>query len=132
MLKIQRVNSSSKLGAVISNINISDKLSNADIKYIKKLWNEVYVLVFPNQILEHSQFENFSLIFGEFGEDPFIKSIKDHPNIIEVKRTAMERHPILVGLGTLIGHFKKPHHQQHYCILKSYRQKEVIHSSLIR
>ena len=91
MLKIQRVNSLSKLGAVISNINISDKLSNADIKYIKKLWNEVYVLVFPNQILEHSQFENFSLIFGEFGEDPFIKSIKDHPNIIEVKRTAMEK-----------------------------------------
>jgi len=91
MLKIQRLNSLSKLGAVVSNINISDKLSDADLQSIKKLWNEVYVLVFPNQILDHSQFENFSLIFGEFGEDPFLKSIKGHPNIIEVKRAAMEK-----------------------------------------
>ena len=29
--------------------------------------------------------------FGEFGEDPFIDSIDDHPNIIEVKKEASEK-----------------------------------------
>ena len=48
-------------------------------------------------MLDHNQFERFGLLFGEFGDDPYIESIKNHPNIIEVKREANEKAPPFGG-----------------------------------
>ena len=43
--------------------------------------------------LSHQQLENFSLAFGNFGNDPYIDSIDGHDNIIEVRREADEKAP---------------------------------------
>ena len=91
MLKIDRSQSISNLGARVSGIDISQDIKSQDKELLKSLWCECSVLIFPNQKLRHKDFERFSLIFGEFGEDPFIDSIDNHPNIIEVKKEANEK-----------------------------------------
>ena len=91
MFKFDFIDSSSMLGAIISNIDISDEISSEDKDKLKSVWFESSILIFPDQKLTHEEFENFSLIFGNFGDDPFIESIDDHPNIIEVKKTANEK-----------------------------------------
>ena len=91
MLKIDRSQSISNLGARVTGIDISKDIKSQDKELLKSLWSERSVLIFPNQKLHHKDFERFSLIFGEFGEDPFIDSIDDHPNIIEVKKEANEK-----------------------------------------
>ena len=91
MLKFDLINSSSRLGAVISGIDLTKEIDKAEVKKLRSVWLECSVLVFPNQKLEHREFEKFSLIFGNFGDDPFIDSIEQHPNIIEVKKEANEK-----------------------------------------
>tara|TARA_B100000945_G_scaffold206362_1_gene165981 strand:- start:30 stop:881 length:852 start_codon:yes stop_codon:yes gene_type:complete len=91
MLKIDRSQSISNLGARVSGIDISQDIKSEDKELLKSIWCECSVLIFPNQKLQHKDFERFSLIFGEFGEDPFIDSIDNHPNIIEVKKEASEK-----------------------------------------
>ena len=91
MLKIDKPKSNSSLGVTVSGINLSNKISPEEKAVLNNLWSKFYVLIFPNQILEHKEFENFSLTFGEFGHDPFIESIDKHPNIIEVKKEADEK-----------------------------------------
>ena len=91
MLKFDQSKSISSLGAIISGINLSNKISSEEKAVLNNLWSKFYVLIFPNQILEHKEFENFSLTFGKFGHDPFIESIDNHPNIIEVKKKAAEK-----------------------------------------
>ena len=94
MLKFDQSKSISSLGAIISGINLSNKISSEEKEALNNLWSKFYILIFPNQILEHKEFENFSLTFGKFGHDPFIESIDNHPNIIEVKKEAAEKvHP---------------------------------------
>lgn len=88
MFKFDFIDSSSMLGAIISNIDISDEISSEDKDKLKSVWFESSILIFPDQKLTHEEFENFSLIFGNFGDDPFIESIDDHPNIIEVKKNS--------------------------------------------
>ena len=91
MLKFDLINSSSRLGAVISGIDLTKEIDKAEVKKLRSVWLECSVIVFPNQKLEHREFEKFSLIFGNFGDDPFIDAIENHPNIIEVKKVAKEK-----------------------------------------
>ena len=66
MLKIDRSQSISNLGASVSGIDISQDIKSEDKEFLKSLWCECSVLIFPNQKLQHKDFERFSLIFGEF------------------------------------------------------------------
>ncbi len=91
MLKFDLINSSSRLGAIVSGIDLTKEINKTDANKLRSVWFECSVLVFPNQELSHEQFEKFSLIFGDFGDDPFIDSIEHHPNIIEVKKEANEK-----------------------------------------
>ncbi|MGY9041550.1 MAG: TauD/TfdA dioxygenase family protein, partial [Alphaproteobacteria bacterium] len=61
------------------------------------LWLANSVIVFRNLKLTHEEFENFSLAFGLFGDDPYIDSISGYKNIIEVKRSAEEKAPPFGG-----------------------------------
>ena len=51
----------------------------------------------PNQKLAHADFEQFSLLFGKLGDDPYLKSLDERPNIVEVKRSAKEKAPPFGG-----------------------------------
>ena len=49
------------------------------------------MIVFPKLPLSHDEFKDFALSFGDFGDDPFISSLPDYPNIAEIKRSANEK-----------------------------------------
>lgn len=52
------------------------------------------VIAFPGQDLDDDALERASMVFGPFGEDPFIAPIPGHPHIIAVQRRADEQAPI--------------------------------------
>ena len=83
--------STSKLGVEIIDVNLKEKLPLEIIKKIRSAWLEKGVAIFPNQNLSHDEFQNFSLEFGSFGDDPFLGGIEEKPNIVEVKRLASEK-----------------------------------------
>ena len=69
---------------------------------------------FPNQILEHKEFENFSLTTENLAMI-IIESIDNHPNIIEVKKEAAEKASHFGGSWHSDWSFQKNHHLQPYC-----------------
>ena len=96
-MKYETPKNSAQLGVEINELNISETFSNEEIKKIRQVWLDYGVAVFPNQKLSHEQFEKFSLLFGNFGDDPYLKSLDERPNIVEVKRSAKEKSPPFGG-----------------------------------
>ena len=96
-MKYETPKNSAQLGVEINELNISETFSNEEIKKIRQVWLDYGVAVFPNQKLSHEQFEKFSLLFGNFGNDPYLKSLDERPNIVEVKRSAKEKSPPFGG-----------------------------------
>lgn len=96
-MKYETPKNSAQLGVEINELNLSETFSNEEIKKIRQVWLDYGVAVFPNQILSHEQFEKFSLLFGNFGDDPYLKSLDERPNIVEVKRSAKEKAPPFGG-----------------------------------
>ena len=90
-LDTKATDSISDLGIEIKGLNLNSKLPKEVIEKIRSAWLENGVAVFPNQDLTHDQFENFSLEFGNFGDDPFLGGLEEKPNIVEVKRLASEK-----------------------------------------
>ena len=78
-------------GAVVTGVDLGKPLSSELADSILQIWAENSVLVFPNQLLDHAQLEAFTLCLGEFGTDPFIESMRDHPNILELRREPDEK-----------------------------------------
>lgn len=90
-LDTKATDSVSDLGIEIKGLNLNSKLPKEVIEKIRSAWLDNGVAVFPNQDLTHDQFENFSLEFGNFGDDPFLGGLEEKPNIVEVKRLASEK-----------------------------------------
>ena len=49
------------------------------------------VVVFPGQPLTLDQLEAFTLQIGPFGDDPYVKPMEGHPNVLEVRREPDEK-----------------------------------------
>jgi len=96
-MKYEIPKNSAQLGVEINELNLSETFSNEEIKKIRQVWLDYGVAVFPNQKLSHEQFEKFSLLFGNFGDDPYLKSLDERPNIVEVKRSPKEKAPPFGG-----------------------------------
>ena len=96
-MKIKIPSNSAKLGVEISDLNLSGDFTPDEISKIRKSWTDYGVAFFPDQILSHENFEKFSLLFGKFGDDPYLKSLDERPNIVEVKRSANEKAPPFGG-----------------------------------
>ena len=96
-MKIKIPSNSAKLGVEISDLNLSGDFTADEISEIRKSWTDYGVAFFPDQKLSHENFEKFSLLFGKFGDDPYIKSLDERPNIVEVKRSANEKAPPFGG-----------------------------------
>ncbi len=79
------------LGAVVTGVDLGKPLPSELADSILQIWAENSVLVFPNQLLDHAQLEAFTLCLGEFGTDPFIEPMQDHPNILELRREPDEK-----------------------------------------
>ena len=91
------INNKSSLGVEVLNFEYNDISSKQNVNDLRDLWLAYSVIVFKNLKLTHEEFENFSLAFGVFGDDPYIDSISGYKNIIEVKRSAEEKAPPFGG-----------------------------------
>ncbi len=78
-------------GATVRGLDLRAPLSDSVAETIRQAWAQHAVLVFPDQELSHSELENFTLGLGDFGIDPFIESMQDHPNVLELRREPNEK-----------------------------------------
>lgn len=81
----------SGFGAEIAGLDISKPLSPAVLAAVKRAWADHSVVWFPDQKLDHDQLEAFTLQFGAFGEDPYVKAMDGRPHILEVRREPDEK-----------------------------------------
>lgn len=81
-------------GAVVSDLDLSQPLSEVQVSTLRQAWLDHHVLVFPEQNLSDDDLENFTLNFGPFGDDPFIEPIEGREHVIAVCRAADETTPI--------------------------------------
>lgn len=81
-------------GAQITNIDLTQPLSEAQIREVRDAWLAHHVLAFPNQKLDHDQLETFATQFGNFGEDPYFNPLPGRQHIAAVRREADETNKI--------------------------------------
>ena len=78
------------IGVEVTDFSLAD-LTRENISFLRSKWVEYGLIVFPKLPLSHDEFKDFALSFGDFGDDPFISSLQDYPNIAEIKRSANEK-----------------------------------------
>ena len=78
------------IGVEVADFSLSD-LTAENVAFLRSKWVEYGLIVFPKLPLSHDEFKDFALSFGNFGDDPFISSLPDYPNIAEIKRSANEK-----------------------------------------
>jgi taurine dioxygenase len=77
--------------AVAHGVDLRSELSDEVAEKLRLAWARHGVLVFPDQALGHDELEQFTLRLGDFGVDPFIESMPDHPHILELRREPDEK-----------------------------------------
>ena len=81
-------------GARIEGVSLAEVSAAADAPTIAALrvaWVKHRVVYFPEQPLSHPQLERFTRVFGAFGDDPYVKPIDHHNNILEIRREPDEQ-----------------------------------------
>ena len=78
------------IGVEVTDFSLAD-LTRENISFLRSKWVKYGLIVFPKLPLSHDEFKDFALNFGDFGDDPFISSLPDYPNIAEIKRSANEK-----------------------------------------
>jgi taurine dioxygenase len=78
------------LGAEVHGVDLRDKLSPEAVAAIREAWLRHLVLFFRDQQLDHEQYMGFARAMGRPIEYPFVKGIRGHPEIIEVKKLEHE------------------------------------------
>lgn len=81
----------SAFGAAITGVDLSKPLQPSVRDAIRETWLAHQVVYFPDQPLSHPQFETLSKSFGEFGVEPYLRGMPDHPNLVVVERKANEQ-----------------------------------------
>jgi len=71
------------LGAEIGNVNLA-RLDDETFKEIRSAWLEHLVIFFRDQVITPEQQIAFARRFGEIHHHPFMKSMDDHPEILEI------------------------------------------------
>jgi len=77
-------------GAEIRGVDLAKPLSPETLRAVKVAWAAHSVLWFPDQALTLDELEAFTLQFGPFGEDPFVKPMTGHPHVLELRREPSE------------------------------------------
>lgn len=78
-------------GAEITGVDLSRPLPGEALAQIRAAWARHAVVAFPDQPLSLEALEAFTLQIGPFGEDPFIKPMPGHPNVLELRREPDEK-----------------------------------------
>ena len=97
------INSVKSLGGEIVDLDISNKLTQDQINFINKSWDERLVLVFKKQNLDDHKLINFSKYFGELdppGPNPHgITFLPDFPEINVISNVKNEQGTPIGNLG---------------------------------
>ena len=75
-------------GAVVTDIDLTRSLSDAESAALRAGLDEHHVLVFPDQPMSNEDLERFSTSFGALGTDPWFVPIEGSDYIAEVRRDA--------------------------------------------
>jgi len=78
-------------GARVEGLDLSSALSPAMVRALRELWLAHQVLYFPDQPMTHGQLERFTRCFGDYGNDPYVKPVDGHPNVLEIRREPDEQ-----------------------------------------
>jgi alpha-ketoglutarate-dependent taurine dioxygenase len=78
-------------GAEITGLDLTRPLPAPVLAEVKAAWARHAVVAFPDQPLSLDQLEAFTLSMGAFGQDPFIKPMAGHPNVLELRREPDEK-----------------------------------------
>jgi taurine dioxygenase len=81
----------SGFGAEVAGLDLTRPLSKDALAEVKAAWARHAVVAFPDQPLSLDQLEAFTQAIGPFGEDPFIKPMPGHPNVLELRREPDEK-----------------------------------------
>ena len=97
------INSVKSLGGEIVDLDISNKLTQDQINFIKQSWDERLVLVFKKQNLDDHKLINFSKYFGELdppGPNPYgITFLPEFPEINVISNVKNEQGTPIGNLG---------------------------------
>lgn len=64
---------------------------------IRRASDDHLVVFFRDQTLTPADLESFTARWGEFGEDPFLTGLPDHPHVVPVRKEADEKVPLVFG-----------------------------------
>ena len=78
-------------GAAVTGVDLAKPLNARTTTRLRNIWLDHQVLSFPDQQMSHAHLECFARAFGDFGVDPYVKSIAHHEHILEVRREPTER-----------------------------------------
>ena len=81
----------SGFAAEVTGLDLSRPLKAETLAEVKSAWARHGVLAFPDQPLTLDQLEAFTLQIGPFGDDPYVKPMPGHPNVLEVRREPDEK-----------------------------------------
>ncbi len=84
-------------GALIHELDLTKPIDDATHRAIRETWIAHQVIGITGQQISVDQLEQFATRIGPFGEDPFIASMPDHDNVIEVRREPDEKAGIFAG-----------------------------------
>ncbi|MEM7216717.1 MAG: TauD/TfdA family dioxygenase [Pseudomonadota bacterium] len=73
-------------GALCTGVDLRCEQSQAAVQAMRAGWLDHQVLVFPDQPLSLDEFERASLLFGDFGAEPYLRGMDSHPHIVRVQR----------------------------------------------
>ncbi|PAU88206.1 taurine dioxygenase [Pseudomonas sp. WN033] len=84
------------MGADVYDIDLNN-LSDEGQKELRQALMDHLVLFIRDQNLSVAQLEAVTLRFGEFGSEPYVKPMADHPHVVHVRKEADESTPIVFG-----------------------------------
>jgi len=79
------------LGAEIGGVDTSEPIAAAVAGEIRAALDQFLVVFFREQSLSLEQLKTFSVNFGELTRVPYVRALKEHPDIIAVVKEAEER-----------------------------------------
>ena len=85
-MKFVTPESSSNLGVTVEDIALNEILSDQEVHDVRAQWVKYGVAVFPKQSLTLKEYENFSQLFGPYGQEPFLIPMQEHPHIVKLHR----------------------------------------------
>lgn len=84
------------LGADVTGVDLN-RLSEAGFVELRQALLSHQVLFIREQNLSVEQLEAVTLQLGEFGREPFVETMPDHPHVIHVVKEADEKAPFVFG-----------------------------------